>query len=98
MEQKFLVFFLFKISIFFSFLSNMTFDPSKLKRSTIVFISFTTGMFLIIIFLFDKIVDASIGSAEFFEPETFIEPDIFLPPIISNFSIKNYTLGKVTPV
>ena len=41
----------------------------------------------IVIFLFVKIVDANIGSVAFFEPEIVIVPNIFLPPLISNFCI-----------
>ena len=41
----------------------------------------------IIIFLLVNIVDASIGSVAFLEPEITTVPDIFLPPLISNFCI-----------
>ena len=34
-----------------------------------------------------NIVDANIGSVACFEPEIMIVPDIFLPPLISNFCI-----------
>ena len=39
------------------------------------------------IFLLVNIVDASIGSVAFLEPEIAIVPDIFLPPLISSFCI-----------
>jgi len=49
-------------------------------RPTIVSTSRTIGVFVIIIFLLVNIVDASIGSVAFLEPEITIVPDIFLPP------------------
>ena len=49
--------------------------------------SFNIGIFLITTFLFVSIVDAKIGSVAFFEPEIAIVPNIFLPPLISNFCI-----------
>ena len=79
--------FLLKISIFFLFWSNLTADPIVLKSAAIVSTSLTMGTFLIVIFLFVKIVDANIESVAFFEPEIMIVPDIFLPPLISNFCI-----------
>ena len=45
------------------------------------------GLGGIVTFLLVKIVDASIGSVAFFEPEITIVPEIFLPPLISNFCI-----------
>ena len=45
------------------------------------------GVFVIVIFLFVNIVDASIGSVAFLEPEILIIPEIFLPPLISNLCI-----------
>ena len=68
-------------------LSSEPVDPIVLKSSTIVNTSFTIGIFLITTFLFVNIVDANIGSVAFFEPEIMIVPDIFRPPLISNFSI-----------
>ena len=58
-----------------------------LKSSAIVSTSLTKGIFLIVTFLFVKIVDANMGSVAFFDPEIVIVPDIFLPPVISNFCI-----------
>ena len=79
--------FLLLISIFLLFLSNFILDPIVLKSSIIVITSFTMGMFLIVTFLFVNIVAANIGRVAFFEPEIVIVPDIFLPPLISNFCI-----------
>ena len=39
------------------------------------------------IFLSVSIVAASMGNVAFFDPEIATVPDIFLPPLISNFSI-----------
>ena len=40
------------------------------------------------IFLSVSIVEASIGSVAFLDPDILIVPDIFLPPLISSFCIK----------
>ena len=66
---------------------NFTVAPIVFNNFAIVSTSFTMGIFLIVIFLFVKIVDANIGSVAFFEPEIEIVPDIFLPPLISNFCV-----------
>ena len=57
------------------------------KSSNIVSTSLTWGMFVIVTFFFVKIVEASMGSVAFLEPEIVIDPEIFLPPLISNFCI-----------
>ena len=85
--KTFAPYYLLKISIFFLFLSNFTADPIVLKSSAMVNTSFTKGIFLIVTFLFVNMVDANIGSVEFFEPEIVMVPNIFLPPLISNFCI-----------
>ena len=45
------------------------------------------GTFDIDLFLFVKIDAANIGKVAFFEPEILTVPNIFFPPIISNFFI-----------
>ena len=58
----------------------------NLKRSVIVNISLTKGIFLSTNF-FVKIEAASIGKDAFFEPEIFIVPLILFFPFINNLCI-----------
>ena len=61
--------------------------PIVFKSVTIVSTSRTIGMFFIVTFLLVNIVEASIGNVAFLDPEIAIVPDIFFPPLISNFCI-----------
>jgi len=68
-------------------LLNLTDDPIVFKSVTIVSTSRTIGIFFIVTFLLVNIVEASIGNVAFLDPEIAIVPDIFFPPLISNFCI-----------
>ena len=69
------------------YLSSLIFDPRVLRRLIMVSTSLTIGIFVRVTFLSVNIVEARIGSVAFFDPEIFMLPEIFLPPLISNFCI-----------
>ena len=86
-DAKKFCFFFFVILTIFLFLLNFISEPRDFKRFIIVSMSLTRGKFFIMTSFSNKIVDAKIGKAAFFEPEIEISPFILQGPLTINLSI-----------